>query len=845
MNKLFRNTVSIITALILLVVGTPMSILAEGSDSDLLFSYDGSSFNVADWVGTNNSPTVNNNGLSLQQCHNTTYATVTYKENYDLSHGFELTYSATGRQNWGNIYSDTYYVGVKIGNLTVAMNHYINPVIMVDDSVKVKGSPIISASGTSDIRIWLTNEESKFGSVTYTVSYDAADKTVTYTKYHDEKKAFEISYTDTANALNLSNAQISLYHGNSWSFNATYKNIALYARSEIPDLSTLPGGSCGDNANWAFDKSTGTLYITGEGEMDNYVNVGNIAPWSEQYRTQITRVVIDDGITHIGNRAFKGHNRITSVKLGAGVKTMGYECFYLCNKLEKIQLNEGLTNLGALTFYGCTSLTNVVIPTTVTNIENRAFKGSGLTSVVVPDTVTKMGYEVFMNCANLASVDFTEGISMLQPCTFQNCTSLTRFVFTENMCRIRSNAFNGCSALREFIFVNAENMWGSSNGQEAKIASNAFGGCAASLTLIAQKGSHVELYAYNKGFSFAENLTDGEYEKYSGTRDPWLWPFAATSIWNMPIGSNAILEKANFRSEYCITIDDEYLVKVPAGSPIVEVYSPSSWRQRWPGNKYEGTMQIPADFYLADSTSNSTPNNCAAFLMPDGRTIRQLEPCCRLETGNARIVGYLHDEDQDIYGEGIKGTHYGSGLSAIGGSIRLGELTSDEPIRHALKLNVYAKNYLYYDQNAKKGYIWPADRHDSYAGNSSNNNAYGGTNPKLRMGTLLTIPQNVTPESLGITTKPGKKLFYALQNYGCYIVDDSAWSCYAWSAEAGVRDEVQNKLGIDIDTTSTSSSYYKDCIALITNLYIVTNNSPTSIGGGGTPCKPLAPDFAY
>ena len=126
----------------------------------------------------------------------------------------------------------------------------------------------------------------------------------------------------------------------------------------------------------------------------------------------------------------------------------------------------------------------------------------------------------------------------------------------------------------------------------------------------------------------------------------------------MPIGSGAQLEYANFKSEYCVAIDDEYHVIVPEGSPTVDVYSPSSWRQRWPGSRKLGTMQIPADFYLADSTSNSTPNNCAAFLMPDGRTIRQLEPCCRLETGNARIVGYLHSEDQDIYGDGIKGTHY-------------------------------------------------------------------------------------------------------------------------------------------------------------------------------------------
>ena len=56
--------------------------------------------------------------------------------------------------------------------------------------------------------------------------------------------------------------------------------------------------------------------------------------------------------------------------------------------------------------------------------------------------------------------------------------------------------------------------------------------------------------------------TDG-LEKYSGTRDPWLWPFSATSIWNMPIGSEAKLQKANFKDAYGIAIDDEDLFKVP------------------------------------------------------------------------------------------------------------------------------------------------------------------------------------------------------------------------------------------------------------------------------------------
>lgn len=335
--------------------------------------------------------------------------------------------------------------------------------------------------------------------------------------------------------------------------------------------------------------------------------------------------------------------------------------------------------------------------------------------------------------------------------------------------------------------------------------------------------------------------TDG-FSRYSGTRDPFYWPFSETSVWNMPIGSDAKLEKANFKDAYSIGVDDEYIVKVPEGSPTVDVYSPSSWNKRWPGSEKIGTMQVPENFYLADAQGTSTPNNCAAFIMPDGRTIKQLEPTCRIETGNSRIVGWLHNKDADIYGDGIQGTHYGSGLSAIGGSIRKGELTSDEPIRHAIKLNVWANKYCYYDKNEGKGYVWPADRNDSYA--ASGTNCYGGENANLRMGTLLTIPKDITVESLGIKSQVGKKIFYALQNYGCYIVDDSAWDNYSFSMESGVREEVKEKYGINLSCDrNNANDYYYDALKMIENLYIVTNNSPASIGGGGTPCQPLAPEF--
>jgi hypothetical protein len=316
------------------------------------------------------------------------------------------------------------------------------------------------------------------------------------------------------------------------------------------------------------------------------------------------------------------------------------------------------------------------------------------------------------------------------------------------------------------------------------------------------------------------------------TRDPWFWPFASDSIWNTPIGSGAVYEPAGFKRSGYIGVDQEWFFKLKKSDPIRQIKSPSDWGKRWPGDKVLGSMPVPDDLIIPDANPPHTPNACATFLMPDGRSVKQLEPTCRVEKG-AQIVGWVHGEDQDLYGPGIKGTHWGSGLSAIGGSIRLGELTGPKPIRHALKLNIWGKNYLYYGEKVK-GFRWPADRCDSGADKS-----YGGKNPKLVMGALLALAPKLSAEKLGVTTPIGRKLFAALQDYGAYVSDDSGWDAYDLCAEVGVIEEVKAKAGLEL--SSSNGPLFEDMQKIITALAIVDNNSPTTIGGSGRRRRPSAP----
>jgi hypothetical protein len=156
-----------------------------------------------------------------------------------------------------------------------------------------------------------------------------------------------------------------------------------------------------------------------------------------------------------------------------------------------------------------------------------------------------------------------------------------------------------------------------------------------------------------------------------------------------------------------------------------------------------------------------------------------------------------------------------------------------------LKIEVFANKYLY---NQPPGYRWPAVRADVYAYNNYYDEGkmqYGGSNPSLVMGSLLAIPPQVTAESLGLQTIPARKLFFALQNYGGYMADDTLWDAHAIAIENGAMEEFKSKYKYSFE--SDSGAFHDDINKLFQALQIVDNNAPENIGGGGKLLQPLAP----
>lgn len=277
------------------------------------------------------------------------------------------------------------------------------------------------------------------------------------------------------------------------------------AASERAVQAETTSGTCGDELTWSYDADSKTLTISGSGEMEDYTQTIDSAPWSAAQH-DIQTAVIEPGVTSIGAYGFSGCSNmksvtlpesvisigqgaffgcasLTSIAIPAGVtsieastfinctalaevtlpdsvKRIGDSAFHQCHALKDLTLPSGLTSIGARAFYACRSLTKVEIPNGVTYLGDYAFSFcDALTSVAIPSSVTSMGNYLFENSGSLTSVTIPDGITRLSYGMFRGCSSLASVVLPDSVTEIRDNAFSGCEQLADVYYAGSEADW--------------------------------------------------------------------------------------------------------------------------------------------------------------------------------------------------------------------------------------------------------------------------------------------------------------------------------------------------------------------------------------------------
>ncbi len=124
-------------------------------------------------------------------------------------------------------------------------------------------------------------------------------------------------------------------------------------------------------ARVTWNLENGVLTISGKGVMDSYGKAAS-QPWYQD-RTKITSVVVEDGVTEIGNFAFYGLTNMKSITISDSVTKIGAYAFKNCTALTDIQLPKNLETIGDSAFYSCTGLSAVTFPESVTFIDGYAF----------------------------------------------------------------------------------------------------------------------------------------------------------------------------------------------------------------------------------------------------------------------------------------------------------------------------------------------------------------------------------------------------------------------------------------------------------------------------------------
>ena len=318
---------------------------------------------------------------------------------------------------------------------------------------------------------------------------------------------------------------------------------------KLMDINKKESGTCGKDTSWSLND--GTLHISGSGTIKNYDSSTSV-PWNK-IKEQISTVVIDNGVTGIGDFAFYNLPNLTSVSIPESVTKIGNYAFKNCNKLETVELPDSLTEVGDSTFYGCTNMSSIVLPTSVNKIGEYAFarctsvkeivfegKAPKIETGAFAKVVAKVGYPMedtswtedimknyggtlswkkssawelkngvltiaddscmknynkatevpwYEERTQITSIVINDGITKVSDFAFYGCNNLSEISIPESVTRIGEYAFKNCEKLEEIVLPKSV----------TEIGNSAFYGCKGLTEIIIPEAvTKISDYAFSR-----------------------------------------------------------------------------------------------------------------------------------------------------------------------------------------------------------------------------------------------------------------------------------------------------------------------------------------------------------
>ena len=215
----------------------------------------------------------------------------------------------------------------------------------------------------------------------------------------------------------------------------------------VPIVAILSFCSASAAVTFEYDESTKTLTFSGEGEMDVYTTdvFGDtyIDPEWRYLREDVEKVIVNEGVTDVGEQAFMSFENLKEVKLASTVEAIGEAAFEECESLSDILLPEGLKTIGKEAFYNCKSLTSFSIPKNVTELPDYAFRGCSALKSIDLGNVSLLGKNVFAYCG-FESFEIPKNIKVISECMFFSCGQLKTIDIPEWVEEIGDGAFYYC-----------------------------------------------------------------------------------------------------------------------------------------------------------------------------------------------------------------------------------------------------------------------------------------------------------------------------------------------------------------------------------------------------------------